>query len=164
MRLLPALLPAFAGPLILSIVAGCATAQSPAAAFPAATADRGALERAVRDTERAFARTMADRDHAAFTRFLSAEAVFFAGSVPLRGRDAVASAWKRFYEGPRPVLVGARDRSRCSTRASSRCPVARCTTRPASASRSFTSIWRQEAPGVWRIVFDKGCGCTEARD
>jgi len=21
---------------------------------------------------------------------------------------------------------------------------------------SFTSIWRQEKPGVWRIVFDKG--------
>jgi hypothetical protein len=21
---------------------------------------------------------------------------------------------------------------------------------------TFTSIWRQDAPGVWRIVFDKG--------
>jgi len=28
----------------------------------------------------------------------------------------------------------------------------------------FTSIWRQEAPGVWRIVFDKGtdvCDCAK---
>ena len=28
---------------------------------------------------------------------------------------------------------------------------------------TFTSIWRQEAPGVWRIVFDKGndvCDCA----
>jgi hypothetical protein len=27
---------------------------------------------------------------------------------------------------------------------------------------TFTSIWRLEAPGVWRIVFDKGndvCDC-----
>jgi len=23
----------------------------------------------------------------------------------------------------------------------------------------FVSIWRQEAPGVWRIVFDRGCQC-----
>ena len=24
---------------------------------------------------------------------------------------------------------------------------------------SFTSVWRQVSPGVWRIVFDKGCNC-----
>ena len=22
---------------------------------------------------------------------------------------------------------------------------------------TFTSIWRQEEPGVWRIIFDRGC-------
>ena len=30
---------------------------------------------------------------------------------------------------------------------------------------TFTSIWRQESPGVWRIVFDKGnevCDCAKA--
>jgi hypothetical protein len=30
---------------------------------------------------------------------------------------------------------------------------------------TFTSIWRQEAPGVWRIIFDKGndvCDCPKA--
>ena len=26
----------------------------------------------------------------------------------------------------------------------------------------FNSVWRQESPGVWRIVFDKGCElCAE---
>jgi hypothetical protein len=25
----------------------------------------------------------------------------------------------------------------------------------------FNSIWRQEAPGVWKIVFDKGQACDE---
>jgi len=27
------------------------------------------------------------------------------------------------------------------------------------AVASFTSVWRQESPGVWHIVFDKGCNC-----
>jgi len=29
---------------------------------------------------------------------------------------------------------------------------------------TFSSIWRQESPGVWRIVFDKGnpeCDCAK---
>ena len=29
---------------------------------------------------------------------------------------------------------------------------------------NFQSIWRQEAPGVWRIVFDRGervCDCVK---
>lgn len=59
-----------------------------------------ALEREVADTERAFARSMADRDHAAFLSFLSEEAVFFSGPTPLRGKQQVGDAWKGFFEGP----------------------------------------------------------------
>jgi ketosteroid isomerase-like protein len=163
MRLLPALLPAFVGPLMLSIVAGCATTPWPATG-PTARQDRAELERAVRDTERAFAATMADRDHAAFMRFLSAETVFFAGSRALRGRDAVASAWKPFYEGPvapfswAPETVEVLDSGQLALSSG---PVHD----PAGKRiASFTSIWRQEAPGVWRIVFDKGCACSDAPD
>jgi ketosteroid isomerase-like protein len=155
------LLPALSGLLILALLAGCATSLSPTAA-PAT--DRASLERAVRDTERAFARTMADRDHAAFAGFLSAEAVFFAGARALRGRDAVASAWKPFYDGPvapfswAPETVEVLDSGRLALSSG---PVHD----PAGKRiATFTSIWRQEAPGVWRIVFDKGCACAEARD
>ncbi len=59
-----------------------------------------ALQQQVIQTERAFAKTMADRDHAAFVSFLSEEAIFFSGPVPLRGKAAVAAWWKRFYEKP----------------------------------------------------------------
>ena len=34
---------------------------------------------------------------------------------------------------------------------------------PASIVATFTSVWRLEAPGTWRIVFDKGndvCDCA----
>jgi ketosteroid isomerase-like protein len=60
----------------------------------------GELKKQVADTERAFAATMKARDHAAFTSFLSDEAVFFTGPAPLHGKDAVAQGWKRFYDKP----------------------------------------------------------------
>ena len=76
----------------IGFLAGCATVGP----MP----DRADLQRQVADTERAFAKTMADRDHAAFSRFVSEEALFFSGAKVLRGRTAVAAAWKRLYEGP----------------------------------------------------------------
>jgi ketosteroid isomerase-like protein len=60
------------------------------------------LQRQVADTERAFAKTMADRDHAAFASFLSDETIFFSGAKALRGKQQVADAWKRFYDGADP--------------------------------------------------------------
>jgi len=122
------------------------------------------LQKQVADTERGFAKTMADRDYAAFTSFLSEEAIFFAGQKPLRGKAEVAAAWKRFYEGPKasfswsPETVEVLD---SGTLAISSGPVF-----DASGKRfaTFSSIWRQEAPGVWRIVFDKGnldCNCDK---
>lgn len=124
-------------------------------------ADRAAIERQVADTERAFAKTMADRDLAGFSRFLSEETVFFSGPEPLRGKAAVTAFWKRFYDKPaapfswRPDRVEALD---SGTLALSTGPVldpaGQCIGR-------FTSIWRLESPGVWRIVFDKGGPCSE---
>ena len=49
------------------------------------------LKEEVIAAERTFARSMADRDHAAFSRLLSDECVFFPGKV-LRGKQAVADA------------------------------------------------------------------------
>ncbi|HJV94943.1 MAG TPA: nuclear transport factor 2 family protein [Albitalea sp.] len=130
-----------------------------AACSTAPPADSAALERQVADTERAFAKTMADRDLAAFTRFLSEETVFFSGPTPLRGKAAVAAFWKRFYDRPAAPFSWQPERVQVldsGTLALSTGPVF-----DASGKRvaSFTSVWRLEAPGVWRIVFDKGCNC-----
>jgi ketosteroid isomerase-like protein len=123
--------------------------------------DRLALEKQVADTERAFAKTMADRDLVAFSGFLSEEAVFFSGPEPVRGKQAVTAWWKRFYEKPAAPFSWVPDRVEAldsGTLALSTGPVldpaGQCVGR-------FTSIWRQEAPGVWRIVFDKGGPCSE---
>ena len=59
------------------------------------------LETRVANIERAFAKTMADRDHEAFQSFLSEEAVFVSGSTR-RGKAAVAEQWKRYFEDDEP--------------------------------------------------------------
>ena len=126
---------------------------------PAALAETNAeLEEQVRQTEIAFAKTMADRDHAAFATFLAEETVFFGGSL-LRGKAAVADSWKRFYEGPqapfswRPEAVKVLDSGSLGFSSG---PVFD----PAGERiGTFNSVWRREKDGRWRIVFDKGCDC-----
>jgi uncharacterized protein (TIGR02246 family) len=133
------------------------------AADPAQKPSLTQLTQQVADAERAFAKTMADRDHAAFASFLSEEAVFFSGPTKvLRGRQQVAEGWKPLYEKPsapfswKPEKVEVLD---SGTLALSSGPVQDPSGKLVG---TFTSIWRLEAPGQWRVVFDKGCDvCQE---
>ena len=139
----------------IQIVAACLLFLATA---PVSAAELASNPRAnqVEDTERAFAQSMADRDFEAFSAFLSEEAVFFSGDTPLRGKQAVAEAWKGFFEGPdapfswAPEIVQVLE---SGTLALSSGPV-----RDPAGNRvaTFTSIWRLEQDGRWRIVFDKG--------
>jgi ketosteroid isomerase-like protein len=114
------------------------------------------LRQQVEDTERAFAQSMADRDHAAFASFLSDEAVFFGATAPLVGKQAVADAWAAYFKQPeapfswRPetVVVLA-----SGTLAHSSGPVLNPDGAPVA---TFNSVWRREPSGEWKIVFDKG--------
>ncbi|MDX1577531.1 MAG: nuclear transport factor 2 family protein [Gemmatimonadota bacterium] len=111
----------------------------------------------VREREIAFAKTMADRDHDAFRSFLSRETVFFSGDAPIRGADAVADAWARFYEGEDPPFSWHPDLVEVlesGTLALSSGPVR--DPNGAVVGR-FNSVWRLESDGEWRVVFDKGC-------
>ena len=142
--------------LSLAVLAACAT--------PLPRTSNAELQRQVADTERAFAKTMADRDHAAFATFLADETVFFTGPTPLHGKAAVTAAWKRFYERPQAPFAWqpeAVEVLESGTLAISSGPVFDPSGKKFA---TFTSIWRMEAPGVWRIVFDKGnpeCDCDK---
>jgi ketosteroid isomerase-like protein len=140
--------PAGAGPV--------ATSPGTASAVPAPTDDLAVARAEVMAAERAFARTMADRDHAAFAGFLAEDTVFFTGEQATRGRAAVAASWARLYEGPDAPFSWAPDQVQVldsGTLALSTGPV-----RDPSGNviARFNSIWRREAPGVWKVVFDKG--------
>ena len=131
------------------------------AALPARAADRAALEAEVAATETAFAKTMSDRDLAAFSSFVSDEAVFFTGPQPLRGKSAVVAYWQRWYTDKQPPFSWRPEKVEVldsGTLALSTGPVFDKNGKHVS---SYTSIWRLEAPGTWRIVFDKGCSCVD---
>src|SRR2546425_13311934 len=80
----------------------------------------------------------------------------------LRGKRAVVDAWKRFLEGPAapfswdPDVIEVLDSGRLAlTSGPVKDPKGEQTGR-------FTSIWRLEADGQWRVVFDRGspvCKC-----
>jgi ketosteroid isomerase-like protein len=130
-------------------------------AEPAKSTKIQELERQVADAERAFAKTMADRNHAAFVSFLSDEAVFFDGQKPIRGKQQVADAWKAFYAKPDAPFSWAPEKVEVldsGTLALSTGPVRNPQGKQVAV---FTSIWRLEPSGKWRIVFDKGCGVCE---
>ena len=114
------------------------------------------LQLQVMETEREFAQTMADRDLEAFTKFISTEAVFFTAEPPLRGKQQVVDFWKRYFEGGKapfswkPGRVEVLDSGELALSSG---PVY---DPDGNQFATFTSIWRQESPGTWRIIFDKG--------
>jgi ketosteroid isomerase-like protein len=107
-------------------------------------------------TERAFAKTMADRDFKAFSSYISEEATFFAGSTTLYGKQQVLEYWKKFFD--QPVAPFSWEPSKVAALASGNIALSTGPVRDSTGrlTSTFTSIWRQEKPGVWRIVFDKG--------
>ena len=119
--------------------------------------DLEALQREVWNTEVAFARSMAERDLAAFERHLSPHTVFWSGDNKLlRGKAAVVDAWKRFYEGAQApfswqpdevVVIG--DGTLATSTGPVRDPGGKVVSR-------FRSVWRREPDGRWLIVLDRG--------
>ena len=114
--------------------------------------------------ERAFAKSMADRNLDDFASFISVEAIFFSGSGPLRGKTEVVAWWKQYFTGatapfswePEAVEV-----LKSGTLALSSGPV-----RDADGKiiARYTSIWRLEAAGTWRIIFDHGSPVAAAAE
>ena len=130
-----------------------------AAAAAANQTPPGSPDRFVADAERGFASTMARRDFGAFPSFISEEAIFLGnegGTQILRGRRAIAEAWKPYFDGAQapfswePDLVQVVDSGTLATTSGPvRNPKGEVTGR-------FNSVWRLEPDGRWRVVFDRG--------
>ena len=110
----------------------------------------------VRATEIAFAKTLADRDVKKFRQMIAPDVIWL-GDQPLRGPDAVLSRWQKFFDAAQPPfswspeLVEVQEGGQLAL---STGPVIN----PAGKRiGTYTSIWRHERHGVWRIIFDRGC-------
>lgn len=107
--------------------------------------------------ERAFAKSMVDRDLTAFAQHLSEDAIFF-GKGALKGKTAVVAGWKNFYQGKEPPFSW--EPTQVEVLADGTLALSTGPVKDPSGKivATFSSIWRQEQPGVWKVVFDKGCG------
>ena len=106
--------------------------------------------------EKAFARSMVERDHDAFRSFLSKDAIFFSGKTPLRGKEEIAAAWKPYYEGPNAPFSWEPDQVEVVASGDLAFSSGPVLDPQGKHLGRFNSVWRYEAPGQWRIVFDKG--------
>jgi ketosteroid isomerase-like protein len=117
------------------------------------------------ETERAFAKTMAQRDLTAFGRFISKEAVFVSSARTLRGRQQVIDGWRKLYEGPTAPFSW--EPKTVEVLSSGRLALSSGPVHDAAGKLvgTFNSVWRLEAPGAWFIVFDSGCEvCARCAD
>jgi ketosteroid isomerase-like protein len=136
-------------------VAGLCTALNLSSLL--AQAAPAALSRQVFAAESSFAASMARRDVTAFAALVSPEAVFFSDTAALRGKNAVVDAWRKFFVEPkapfswRPETVEVLSSGNLALTSG---PVHDA---GGKLIGSFTSIWRREADGSWRVIFDKGC-------
>jgi ketosteroid isomerase-like protein len=134
-----------------------------AAGIPASAADTLAeLTEQVRATEIAFAKTLADRDVAAFTRMIAPDVIWLA-DAPLRGPAQVLTRWQTFFDAPQPPfswypeLVEVQEGGKLAL---STGPVINAA---GKRTGTYTSIWRREKSGEWRLIFDRGsphCDCA----
>jgi ketosteroid isomerase-like protein len=134
-------------------------------ATPLAPESNAELQRQVRETERAFAKTMADRNHAAFTSFLSSEAVFLSSKTALRGRKQVSEGWKSEFEGPQAPFSWEPERVEVIDSGALAVSTGPVFGPKGDRIGTFTSTWRREEGG-WKIVLDSGCPpchCGEER-
>lgn len=106
--------------------------------------------------ELAFARTMADRNLGQFSEFIAEEAVFFAGTTPLRGKNKVVESWARFFAEPEAPFSWEPDQVEVLESGSLALSTGPVRDPTGKVVARFTSIWRLEPSGQWRVVFDKG--------
>jgi ketosteroid isomerase-like protein len=138
--------------VVVAVVCMAATWVSSARADGATTP----AQQQVFAAERAFARSMADRDAAAFARHVADEAVFFGGAGTLRGKSQVVAGWATFFEGATAPFSWEPDQVEVLPSGNLALSTGLVRDPQGKVIARFNSIWRLEAPGQWRVVFDKG--------
>jgi ketosteroid isomerase-like protein len=115
------------------------------------------LTRHVFAAESSFAASMARRDLKAFAALISPEAVFFSDTAALRGKEVVVDAWRRFFVERKPPFSWRPETVEVLSSGTLALTSGPVHDPGGKLIGTFTSIWRREADGSWRIIFDKGC-------
>ena len=135
----------------LLLFAACVGAGATSCAQPPLEARRAEVFAA----ERAFARSMAERDFAAFGRYVAQDCVFFA-DVPLRGRDAVLAAWEPLFDGAQAPFSWEPDQVEVLASGELALSTGLVKDPAGAVTARFNTIWQRQADGRWLVIFDKG--------
>ena len=111
----------------------------------------------VRAAETAFAKSMADRNLAAFTALLAEDAVFWGGKGVNRGKAAVAADWKRFFDGATAPFSWAPAEVEVLPSGDLGFTSGPVFDPKGQRIGTFNSVWQRQKDGSWKIIFDKGC-------
>ena len=136
----------FAGCLVLVLFAPAHAQQKPSTAVDE-----------VRAAETAFAKSMADRNLAAFTALLADDAIFWGGKGVNRGKAAVAADWKRFFDGPAAPFSWSPAEVEVLSSGDLGFSSGPVLDPKGNRIGTFNSVWQRQSDGSWKIVFDKGC-------
>jgi ketosteroid isomerase-like protein len=115
----------------------------------------------VRSTEIAFAKTLADRDPQAFVRMIAPDSIWL-GAKPVHGPAEILASWREYFAGPTapfswaPEIVEVQEGGKLAL---STGPVL---DPDGKRVGTFTSIWRRESSGEWKVIFDRGCPACAA--
>ena len=141
-------------PALLACVLSLFAFHALAAPLPS-PADLAAIAADVKAAEIAFAKTMADRRLDQFTDFVAEDAVFM-GAAPNIGRATIVAKWSGFFKGDKAPGAWAPDA--VAPTADGRYAISTGLARDAAGKviSRFTSIWRKDADGHWRVVADQG--------
>ena len=120
------------------------------------------LTEQVRATEIAFAKTLADRDAKAFVRMIAPDVIWLA-DAPLRGPAQVLTRWQKFFDAPQPPFSWAPETVEVQEGGKLALSTGPVIDPAGKRVATYTSIWRREESGEWRIIFDSGnpyCDCA----
>ena len=105
--------------------------------------------------ERAFARSMVERDFAAFGQYVAEDCVFF-GQTALHGREAVLAAWKPFFDGEQAPFSWEPDQVEVLASGDLALSTGLVKNPAGAVTARFNSIWQRQGDGRWLVIFDKG--------
>jgi len=125
-------------------------------AAPAFAEDLAPLAQQVRATEIAFAKTLADRDVQAFRAMIAPDVIWLADQ-PLRGPDQVLTRWQKFFDAQQPPFSWAPEVVEVQQGGKLALSTGPVLDPAGKRVGTYTSIWRREPGGEWKIIFDRGC-------
>ena len=111
----------------------------------------------VRAAETAFAKSMADRNAAAFAALLADETVFFGAKTVYHGKAEVVAGWKRFFDGPAAPFSWAPAEVEVLPSGTLGFTSGPVFDPKGQRIVTFNSVWQRQKDGSWKIIFDKGC-------